>query len=212
MPNLLDLTGRRFGRLTVRARAANDGKQVRWECACDCGATKLVPASYLGRSVQSCGCLRRETARATMQTHGHTLRRKVPRWYKAWSEMRRRCEDASRPSWPNYGGRGIVVCERWQDADAFYADMGEAPPGASLDRIDSNGNYEPGNCRWADDYAQANNKRSNIMLTFDGRTMTVGQWARERGIRYGLLRRRVLQGLPPEELFGPKRKTGPKPR
>jgi hypothetical protein len=212
MPKLLDRTGRRLGRLLVVERAPNNGKHVVWACLCDCGTLALVTATDLGRSVNSCGCLRRDTTAGRMTTHGFTTGRKVPRWYRSWAEMWRRCTDDARPNWFDYGGRGITVCDRWRDAALFHADMGEPPEAMSLDRIDPNGNYEPSNCRWADDTTQANNKRRHVMLTHGGKTMNIAQWSRETGVAYGLLRRRVLEGAPPGELFAAKRKTGPKPK
>jgi hypothetical protein len=212
MPQLLDRTLLRVGRLLVLERAPNRGKHVMWSCVCDCGKPVLVTATDIGRKVNSCGCLRRDTAAHRMTTHGFTVGRRIPTWYKAWAEMWRRCTDATRANWLDYGGRGITVCDRWKDAALFHADMGEPAKGMSLDRIDTNGNYEPGNCRWADDYTQSGNRRNNLMLTIDGRTMHCADWAREKGVPYGALRYRFVTGAPLDELFLRKRKTGPKPK
>lgn len=112
--------------------------------------------------------------------------------YHAWRNMRRRCSNPNDESWYNYGGRGISVCERWQDDyDAFVSDMGLAPDGLTLDRIDVEGDYEPGNCRWVGWNVQANNKRTNTNLTHNGKTQTATQWATELGIGTDTLHRRL---------------------
>ena len=109
-----------------------------------------------------------------------------------------RCLRPSKDSFPLYGGKGITVCDRWRTFENFLADMGERPNGASLDRIDSAGNYEPANCRWASAVEQANNKRTNRIIEFNGRSQTIAQWARETGIAYECLYGRLLRGWSPE--------------
>lgn len=101
--------------------------------------------------------------------------------YKSWQAMLSRCMNPNLKDYHRYGGRGIKVCDRWHDFRNFLEDMGERPDGASIDRIDVNGNYEPGNCKWSDHDHQQNNRTSNRVITFDGRTQTVAQWAREIG-------------------------------
>ena len=118
--------------------------------------------------------------------------------YYAWRSMRARCTNPKAPGFKNYGGRGIAVCERWRgDYLAFLADMGEAPEGMSLDRIDVEGDYEPGNCRWASNETQANNQRRNVLYEHDGLTMTIPQWARHLRIGVDTLWRRLnVYGMP----------------
>ena len=114
--------------------------------------------------------------------------------------MHRRCSEPTNPRYPTYGARGIYVCARWQNFKAFLADMGPCPDGHSLDRIDNNGNYDPANCRWATDEQQRNNKRSNRRITIDGRTQTLAQWIRERGLKFCTVRNRLYRKrLTPEE-------------
>lgn len=120
-------------------------------------------------------------------THGSTPRLV----YLAWTEMKRRCRDPRRREYPRYGGRGIAICARWESFTAFRDDMGPRPDGASLDRIDNEGNYEPSNCRWAVPIVQANNRRNNIRLSFCGESLTLAEWSRRTGIPYGALHRRV---------------------
>lgn len=126
-------------------------------CRCDCGSEKIIPAHNLasGRS-QSCGCLRRAWTAARFTRHGDS--KSVE--YKTWAGMLKRCNNPRTKSFADYGGRGIVVCDRWRTYEAFLADNGRRPtPQHSLDRIDVNGNYEPSNCRWATKVQQAKNKR-----------------------------------------------------
>lgn len=115
--------------------------------------------------------------------------------------MMERCRNKSIEAYPLYGGRGIKVCERWHNVENFVADMAPRPDGLSLDRIDSNGNYEPSNCRWATPIEQQNNKRNNRLLTFSGETKTLMQWARSSGINRGTINSRVKAGWPAEEIF-----------
>lgn len=112
--------------------------------------------------------------------------------YRAWNSMKSRCYNKSHTSYRNYGGRGIQVCERWRyDFPTFLNDMGNRPSKHTLDRIDNDGNYTPGNCRWATYKEQLNNKRGNRLLTLDGKTQTVSQWSTETGIKYWTLSQRV---------------------
>jgi hypothetical protein len=151
---LVDMTGQSFGRLTVIGRAENAGKRTRWLCRCECGGEKPFQRGDLlfGRAV-SCGCYRN----AVHTKHGlcHTSE------YSIWAGMNDRCSNPNNNAWKYYGGRGIKVCDRWRASfEAFFADIGPRPTSKhSIDRINNDGNYEPGNVRWATATVQANNKR-----------------------------------------------------
>jgi len=118
----------------------------------------------------------------------------IKRTYAIWRGMRSRCLNKKRSSYRFYGGRGIEVCERWNSFPNFRSDMGNAPVGKTLDRIDNNGNYEHGNCRWATRKEQSNNTRSNVHLTVQGRTQTIMQWSEEKGIEWSTIFYRLARG------------------
>jgi hypothetical protein len=163
------LAGQQFGKLTAVRR-----ENGRWLCDCECGGTKSVEAYNLTRGlVQSCGCL--------TLTHGATRRGRRTRLYGVWSMMRQRCENPHSHDFGRYGGRGITICERWLDFDAFREDMGDPGPGATIERIDNDGPYAPDNCRWASRKEQARNTSRSLRLTVGGITRTAAEWAELSG-------------------------------
>lgn len=154
------MIGRRFGRLTaMEPTEERVNRSVVWLCKCDCGQEKRVSRLCLVTGkVRSCGCLNRESATRTSTTHGM---HDTPEWH-AWKDMKARCLNPNLANFHNYGGRGITVCERWLRFENFIADVGRRPsPLHSLDRIDNDGNYEPGNVRWATAKQQSANKRAS---------------------------------------------------
>lgn len=137
--------------------------------------------------------------------HGAAPRTRHTRAYTTWEAMHRRCRNVNCREYGSYGGRGIKVCEHWKHFLNFLFDMGEPLPGQSLDRIDNDGGYSKENCRWATKKQQARNRRSNILLSYNGLTKTLTEWAEEFGIKYATVRARLTKGWPPEQLFSPLR-------
>lgn len=184
MGAFIDLTGQRFGRLTVIERAENKGKCVMWKCLCDCG-NYTITNSYSLRScaTKSCGCLNSELAKQRKQKHKHC----EERIYHIWKNMKQRCSNANFNAYTRYGGRGITVCDEWlNDFQAFYdwAMANGYKDGLTIDRINNNKGYSPDNCRWATPKEQANNRQSNHLVTFNGKTQTIAQWADELNMNY----------------------------
>ena len=164
-----DLSGRRFGRVTVvRFDHRSAHRRSMWLCRCDCGTELVAMDSNLKGKTASCGCLRREVLSGLYTTHGHSKHAGTPE-YESWCAMRARIAARSGARWRNYGSRGITACARWESFENFLADMGPRPPGTSLDRINNDGNYEPGNCRWATAQQQNSNKRSPTRLSREER-------------------------------------------
>jgi hypothetical protein len=212
----IDLTGQRFGRLTVISRAENRGKQTRWHCVCDDGNEAVVDAHSLrSGGTQSCGCLQSEIATALRTKHGHAPSsargRKASPEYTAWWNMLKRCYNSNNPRYKDWGGRGITVCDRWRFGEdgltgfeCFLIDMGPKPSRKhSIHRKDNDKGYNPDNCIWATEDVQQNEKRSNRFVTIDGRRLTVVQWARESKHRASTLHDRLNGGWPPEALLIP---------
>lgn len=190
--------GDKFNRLTVLSFSGRNRKSMLiWKCKCDCGNETLALGSHLitGRK-KSCGCLGREATRARSLTHG--MRNTIT--YASWKAMKRRCEAPADIAFVKYGGAGIVICERWHSFENFFSDMGERPSkDFQIERVDNLGNYEPGNCIWATRTTQARNRRSNRMLTHDGKTMCIADWADFLGWSQGQINNRLHAGWSDEQ-------------
>ena len=191
MGKCIDLTGQKFGRLTVIKRAENcvrsDGRtRVRWLCKCDCGNEIVVLADSLKNDkTKSCGCFQKEKTKKSNTKHGCCKER----IYRIWCNMKTRCNNEKSMDYCNYGGRGVSLYSVWQDSfKAFYDYVSKLEhfneDGYTLDRIDNNGNYEPDNVRWADRKTQNENRRNNCFVTHNGKTQTLTQWAEVTGINY----------------------------
>lgn len=216
-----DIIGKRFGRLTVIERAGSrrvSAKSVEsiWRCRCDCGGERLTPAGPLRRGrTTSCGCSRFN--RSPRKRHGHAGNAHhhilASITYNVWRSMRVRCLIRNTRGFNRYGGIGIKICERWSKFENFLADMGERPSRLhSIDRIDSTGNYEPENCRWADPFEQATNRRSVRRITYKDAVHSLASLARLAGCSEEVLRSRFKRGWSVEKAVEtpvrPKRPSG----
>lgn len=184
-----DLTGQRYGRLTVLAEVLPRTRPRFWSCLCDCGNEHKVSASnLLNGHTKSCGCYYRERRKTVNVTHGAVGTKE----YATWKGMKERCLSPKNKRYQRYGGRGISVCRRWSESfEAFLEDMGYAPTSThTIDRKDNNGDYEPSNCRWATPKEQANNRTSNIQVVYEGvRYPSLKLLAFALGLSYDSLRR-----------------------
>jgi hypothetical protein len=161
MRNREDISGNTYGLLTAIRRLPHEGHNTFWECRCACGNICSVRRDCLTRGItRSCGCQKVRT------THGHSRAGRRNPAYSAWCSMRTRCDCKNNKSYEHYGARGIRYCPRWEKYENFLEDMGERPPGTSLDRIDNSQGYEPGNCRWADATEQNRNRRNVLRAVY----------------------------------------------
>lgn len=209
MCRLQDLTGQKFGRLTVLKRVGSaKGYRPAWLCKCDCGNEKVVTSGAMksGNTV-SCGCFLKERTLQTHTTHGMSK----TRTYKCWFYMIKRCTKPKSKDYSSYGGRGIRVCDHWlRSFERFLEDMGECPENGSIDRIDNNGNYTPENCRWASQQQQCNNRRNSVRLSYQEECLTVAQWAERLQIGYTTLMGRLKRGWTVERTLSTPVKTSPR--
>lgn len=195
--NKTTLVGKRFGELTVLEwKGVKNKTKHMWECRCDCGNLTTVREDMLKSGhTKTCG--------------GHTAASGMYRSseYAIWQSAKQRCENPNVDGYKYYGGRGIKMCERWRESFLnFYEDMGPRPSEHhSIERKNRDGDYEPDNCIWADRIAQANNKSTNVNLTYQGKTQTVAQWARELNMRYQTIQDRLAKNLPIEEVLSTRR-------
>ena len=209
MATKTDLTGAKIGRLTVLHEVFGHecaGKHRKWAVVCECGNQREMFQQRLkAGTTLSCGCLQRDKHIERLTTHGMS---RTP-VHVAWQAMLARCSNKSNPMWHHYGGRGISVCAQWKSFENFLADMGDLPfKGAELDRIDNDGNYEPGNCRWATRQEQMRNTRQNVFVEVDGVSKTVAEWSVLSGIPDRTLHHRAHRGLAGSAFLAPPRCGG----
>lgn len=204
---MVDLTGKKFGRLTVVSRAENSkGGKSRWLCRCECGNECVVHGSSLkSGNTKSCGCIRREANHDRATTHGMS---KTP-LFTIWWAMVSRCNNPNNRSYENYGGRGIHVCDEWLDSSCFFewAITNGYSEGLTIERVDVNKGYEPSNCKWIPKAEQARNKTNSRMVEINGERKCLAQWCEEYGVDYFMVRQRICKlGWEPEKaLTTPKR-------
>lgn len=191
MSKFIDLTGQKFGRLTVIKRAPNaKNGQTMYLCQCECGKYSTVTGVQLRSGhTKSCGCLRKDLLTTHNATHS--------RMYVLWWGIKQRCFNPKSNGYENYGGRGITICDEWRkDFQAFYdwAMANGYTDKLSIDRIDVNGNYEPSNCRWVDMKFQGNHRRNNRLIEHNGEILTVSEWSERTGIKVGTIYSRLDRG------------------
>lgn len=212
MPKLRTIpAGTRFGRWTTTGEMgrihiqAQGRDRIHWRCVCDCGTDRYVASNLLVRGEsQSCGCLQKDNQRAAVTKHGDAVHYlKVGQVYRAWNHMRQRCNNPRCDLYPNYGGRGIDICQECNDYKTFRDwSLGNGfEPGLSIDRIDNDGGYSPDNCRWTTSSVQVNNRRNTRYLTAFGETKALTEWSRDVRckVSYPGLCARLAHGLAPED-------------
>lgn len=194
--------GERYGRLITLEDVGKDNKGYRlWKCKCDCGNETIVPSRYLGKGTLSCGCYAREQSAKRLTKHG----KRFSRIYTVHNSMIQRCKNPNAHEYENYGGRGISVCDEWKDFEAFeaWAMSNGYEDTLTLDRIDTNGNYEPSNCRFVPMNTQQRNRRSNVRITHNGETHCMSEWAEIAGVAYGTFCKRIYAGWSMERAMQP---------
>lgn len=199
MPNAINVIGQRFEKLTVLSDGPrNRAGRKMVTCLCDCGNTKdCEPRVLRSGHVKSCGCYQKQIVSKISRartTHGMTKTTA----YQTWIKIRGRCQNARNAKYPEYGGRGIKVCERWDKSfEAFYADMGDKPsPQHSIDRINNDGDYAADNCRWATPLMQSRNKRNHRIVEYKGRSMPLSEACELSGVNYRSALYRINNGKP----------------
>lgn len=190
--------GTRIGRLTIVSR-----DKWKAQCHCDCGnGTEVWIGNLSDNHTTSCGCLRIETTIRRSTIHGQARRKAKTRAFGVWCGIKRRCNNKSGQDYPNYGGRGIIVCAKWGDSfEAFFKDMGEPPIGMSIDRKNNDGPYSKKNCRWVTRTEQNNNTRRNHYIKFRGKNQTIAEWSRETGVKPSTILYRIQVGKTTKEVL-----------
>ena len=191
MPKLIDLTDQRFGKLIVVKKAKSNSKEVKWECKCECGNSIITKGIYLRTGdTKSCGCFAKEKLIQRNYKHG----KRHTRLYNIWRDMIRRCDSESRYAHEYYHDKGITVCNEWRkNFNSFYkwAVSNGYFDNLTIDRINTNGNYEPNNCRWVTMKTQGNNKTNNFLISFNDETHTLSEWSDITGIKSSTIRARI---------------------
>lgn len=196
MSTFVDLTGQRFGRLIALQSAGKDnGGNQMWKCRCDCGKETITRARSLWTgNTRSCGCLQKEKASKVWKTTHTTHGESGTRLNKIHRALKQRCNNQKNPAYKDYGGRGITVCEEWAQSFEAFRDWALANgyrDDLTIDRIDNDGPYSQENCRWISMKQQCNNRRSNRIITYNGESHTVTEWAELTGINYHTLMGRL---------------------
>jgi hypothetical protein len=197
---VFDMSGKRYGRLVIIERSAqtNQSGNAFWRCKCDCGNETIANgASIRAGRTMSCGCQSKAQRITAEKVTKHGMSRS--RTYRIWVGMRKRCACTTKRKAHLYYGKGIRVCPEWESFDNFVRDMGEAPNGMTIERIDGLQGYRPGNCRWASPKEQANNTTKNKKIVFQGREQNLSQWAEEFKLKPNTLLYRLKRGWDVEQ-------------
>lgn len=195
----LELIGQRFGRLKVVGLSHSTIQGLFWKCLCDCGNEKVILGKRLRRTTRSCGCLSVDTIRKMATTHGQGQTRE----HAIWCGIKNRCYNSKTKSYRLYGARGVIMSDAWRNSfETFIEDMGVSPhPNSSIERINNNGPYSKGNCKWATAKEQCGNRRSNKWLTYKNISKIQIEWAVELGIDSSHIRFHLKQGRPFEWIY-----------
>ncbi len=197
----IDRTGQRYGRLLITR--LHSIKPTQWNAICDCGVKTVVRGGHIANGhTTSCGCVASDVLIARNTTHGHASGKRE-REYRIWKGMKTRCLNVNHHSYPDYGGRGIKICSRWLNSyENFLSDMGRCNiPNGMIERKNNDGPYSSENCRWATAIEQANNRRGNHLIEYQGETLTIAQWSRKLGFDQQLIRDRLILGWNPALAF-----------
>lgn len=198
------IQGQKFGRLkAIKPNGKNKFGMMQWICECECGVIKTITISHLTTGqTKSCGCIRdKKIAQVGLSNKTHGL--KKSKLYNIWRGIKKRCRLNSNKAYKDYGARGIDMCDSWfYSFENFYNDVGEIPDGGySLDRIDNNKGYFKSNCRWASKKDQANNRRNNVFISYNGETHTVSEWSRITKLNKSTILYRLKKGLPVDKVL-----------
>jgi hypothetical protein len=171
-----------------------------WACICDCGEEVTVLGYRLKNGhTKSCGCYRKDKMKAK---YINSYKKKYPKAYSVWRGMKNRCYNSNSGNYENYGGRGIFVCDRWKNSfKNFIDDMGVPGVSLTIERIDNDDGYHPDNCKWASYTEQSNNKRSNVILEYQGKSMTLKQWSIYLGMSYWMIHKRYRRNYSVDEIL-----------
>lgn len=195
MAALKDLTGQTFGRLLIKSRATSLGKKTRWNALCSCGTSKQIHSvSLLNGDTKSCGCLSVELSAIREAKHGHARVAKHTRTFYCWAALWARCVNPNNARYSSYGGRGITVDPHWKEFSTFLRDMGEAPKGKQIDRIDNDLGYAASNCRWVTRLENARNKSNSVRFEYFGRMLNAQQLSTISGVGSKTITYRIQKG------------------
>lgn len=204
MGKFIDLTGKKFGRLSVIKRTFNKNNNVCWLCLCDCGNYTVVRSCALIQGItKSCSCLHKEIVKKSCKKNFEKHKLSKSRINNIWFNIKQRCYNPKNPNYKYYGKKNISLCPEWQNFKNFYtwAMNNGYKDNLTIDRIDNNGNYEPSNCRWVDLKVQENNRSNNRLIQYQNQIHTLAEWARITNIKYTTLKRRIDCGWALEKAF-----------